>query len=308
MTDSVHAHYYVTEKVKSVVWLTVAIFVLELVGGILTHSLALVSDAGHIFADVFALGLSWGALALSVLPANQKKTYGYLRAEVLAAIINGVTLLLVAMGIFVEAFMRFKQPVPVKSLEMFVIAVIGLLVNLFVFLRLKGIAEHSLNVKSAFLHVVGDMLASVGVIIGGLIMLFTKIYLVDPIISVLIGMIILRGAFLVIRESTDILLEGVPKNVELGRVDSVLRTVEGVEDLHELHVWSVSSKDVALSCHVMVKEQSTHSAQKILDQIRSKLKEEFAIQHTTIQFECRCCAAQPSECIFMENDDGAKTP
>jgi len=291
---------------KSVVLLTLGILLLEFLGGILTHSLALLSDAGHVFADVFALGLSWGALALSGLPATEKKTYGYLRAEVLAAIINGATLVLVAIWIFVEAFIRFKQPVPVKSLEMFIIAVIGLLVNMFVFLKLKGIAEHSLNVKSAFLHVLGDMLASVGVIVGGVIMLFTRLYIVDPIISVLIGLIILRGAFSVIRESTNILLEAVPRNVKLSEVDSVLRKVEGVEDLHDLHVWSVSSKDVALSCHLLVKEQSTHSAQKILDQIRSQLKERFDIDHTTIQFECRCCATQRSECIFMGTEDSLK--
>jgi cobalt-zinc-cadmium efflux system protein len=307
MTDSVHSHFYVIKKMKLVVLLTLGIFLLEFLGGILTNSLALLSDAGHIFADVFALGLSWGALALSGLPASQKKTYGYLRAEVLAATINGVTLLLVAIGIFVEAFIRIKHPVPVKSLEMFVIAVIGFLVNLVVFLKLKGIAQHSLNIKSAFLHVLGDMLASVGVIVGGVIMLFTHLYIVDPLISVLIGLIILRGAYSVIKESTNILLEGVPINVKLNEVESVLRNVEGVEDLHELHVWSVSSKDVALSCHVMVKEQSTHSAQKILDQIRSNLKEKFKIEHTTVQFECRCCATQSSECIFMGTEDRQNT-
>jgi cobalt-zinc-cadmium efflux system protein len=301
MSESDHSHYHVMKKMKFVVLLTVGIFVLELVGGILTHSLALLSDAGHIFADVLALGLSWGALALSNLPANHKKTYGYLRAEVIAASINGATLILVAIWIFYEAYQRINQPVAVKSLEMFIIAVIGLLVNLVVFFRLKGIAEHSLNVKSAFLHVLGDMLASVGVIIGGVIMLFTQFYIVDPIVSVLIGLIILRSAFSVIRESTDILLEGVPRNVQLNEVESVLRGVEGVEDLHELHVWSVSSKDVALSCHVTIKEQSTHSAQKILDQIRSQLKKQFNIEHTTIQFECGCCTTQSSECIFTEN-------
>jgi len=301
MSETGHSHLNVIRKMKFVVLLTVGILVLELVGGILTHSLALLSDAGHIFADVLALGLSWGALAISGRPANHRKTYGYLRAEVIAASINGATLILVAIWIFIEAYHRINQPVPVKSLEMFIIAVIGLLVNMVVFLRLKGIAEHSLNVKSAFLHVWGDMLASVGVIIGGIIMFFTRLYIVDPIISILIGLVILRGAFSVMRESTDILLEGVPRNVQLNEVDSVLRKVEGVEDLHELHVWSVSSKDIALSCHVMVKEQSTHSAQKILDQIRLQLKEQFKIEHTTIQFECGCCAAQSPECIFTES-------
>lgn len=301
MSDTGHSHHYVIRKMKLVVLLTVGIFVLELVGGILTHSLALLSDAGHIFADVLALGLSWGALALSIHPANQRKTYGYLRAEVIAATINGATLLGIAVWIFIEAYQRINHPVPVKSLEMFSIALIGLLINLVVFFKLKGISEHSLNIKSAFFHVFGDMLASVGVIVGGIIMLFTQLYIVDPIVSVLIGLVILRGAFSIIRESTDILLEGVPRNLDLKEIESVLRKIEGVEDLHELHVWSVSSRDVALSCHIVIHEQSTHSAQQILDQIRLQLANQFHIEHTTVQFECQCCAPQRTECIFTEN-------
>jgi cobalt-zinc-cadmium efflux system protein len=301
MSQIVHSHNYVISKMKFVVLLTVGIFVLELVGGILTHSLALLSDAGHIFADILALGLSWGALTLSVLPANDRKTYGYLRAEVIAAIINGATLFVIAVWIFIEAYQRITHPVPVKSLEMFSIALIGLMINLVVFFKLKGISEHSLNVKSAFFHVFGDMLASVGVIMGGVIMLFTQFYIVDPIVSVLVGLIILRGAFSIIRESTDILLEGVPRNLKLKDIESVIRKIEGVEDLHDLHVWSVSSKDVALSCHIVIHEQSTHSAQQILDQIRREIANLFHIEHTTIQFECQCCAPPRSECLFTES-------
>jgi cobalt-zinc-cadmium efflux system protein len=301
MSQIAHSHNYVISKMKFVVLLTVGIFVLELVGGILTHSLALLSDAGHIFADILALGLSWGALTLSVLPANDRKTYGYLRAEVIAAIINGATLFVIAVWIFIEAYQRITHPVPVKSLEMFSIALIGLMINLVVFFKLKGISEHSLNVKSAFFHVFGDMLASVGVIMGGVIMLFTQFYIVDPIVSVLVGLIILRGAFSIIRESTDILLEGVPRDLKLKDIESVIRKIEGVEDLHDLHVWSVSSKDVALSCHIVIHEQSTHSAQQILDQIRREIANLFHIEHTTIQFECQCCAPPRSECLFTES-------
>ena len=295
-----HSHYFVVKRMKFVVILTLSIFLLELVGGILTNSLALLSDAGHVFADVFALGLSWVALTLAGLPADRKRTFGYLRAEVLAATINGVTLCLVAIWIFVEAFHRIREPLEVKSLEMFLIAIIGLTVNMVVFLKLGGIAQHSLNVRSAFLHVLGDMLASLGVIAGGIVMLVTRLYIVDPIISVLIGLIILRGAFGILRESANILLEGVPKDLKLGEVESALRSVEGVEDIHDLHVWSVSSRDVALSCHVMTREQTTHSAQSVLEKIQSELKEKFRIEHTTIQFECGCCASKSVECIFTQ--------
>jgi cobalt-zinc-cadmium efflux system protein len=296
-----HSHYFVVKRMRFVVVLTLGIFLLELVGGILSNSLALLSDAGHVFADVFALGLSWVALSLAGLPADRKKTFGYLRAEVLAATINGVTLCLVAIWIFVEAFHRIGKPQEVKSLEMFLIAVIGLVVNGIVFLKLRGVAQHSLNVKSAFLHVLGDMLASLGAIAGGIIMLVTGLYVVDPIVSVLIGLVILRGAFGILRESANILLEGVPRNVELAEVESALRRVEGVEDVHELHVWSVSSQDVALSCHVMTRDQTTHSAQSVLDRIQSELKEKFDIEHTTIQFECGCCASQSAQCIFTQS-------
>jgi cobalt-zinc-cadmium efflux system protein len=300
MADSVSSRYHLIARMKFAVILTVGILLLELVGGILTHSLALLSDAGHVFADVFALGLSWVALVLSGLPSNQRKTYGYFRAEVLAAVTNGATLFLVALWIFYEAIGRIMSPEPVKSLEMFFIALVGLVVNLIVLLKLKGATQQSLNIKSAFLHVLGDMLSSVGVIAGGIIMLVTGFYIVDPIISILIGLIILRGAFGVIRECSDILLEGVPRNIKLSEVEKVLKQVTGVVDIHDLHVWSISSAHPALSAHVVVEEQTTHSTKEILDEIQAQVKEKFDIEHLTIQFECLCCGMQKVECILSE--------
>lgn len=300
MANSVSSHYRLIEKMRFAVILTVGILVLEVVGGILTNSLALLSDAGHIFADVFALGLSWAALVLSGLPPNQRKTYGYFRAEVLAAVINGVTLFLVALWIFYEAVGRMSSPEPVKSLEMFLIALVGLVVNIIVLLKLKGAAQQSLNVKSAFLHVLGDMLGSLGVITGGIIMLVTQYYIVDPIISILIGVIILRGAIGVLRDCSDILLEGVPKNVKLNQVEKILKHIPGVVDVHDLHVWSISSVHLALSAHVVVEEQTTHSTRKILDEIQAKMVKDFNIEHLTIQFECLCCGTRMVECVLNE--------
>jgi cobalt-zinc-cadmium efflux system protein len=300
MTESVFKRYHLIQKMKFAVILTVGILLLEVAGGILTNSLALLSDAGHIFADVFALGLSWMALVLSGLPPNQRKTYGYFRAEVLAAVINGVTLFLVALWIFYEAFGRISSPQPVKSLEMFLIALVGLGVNLIILLKLRGATQQSLNIKSAFLHVLGDMLSSVGVIVGGIIMLVTQFYIVDPIISILIGLIILRGATGVLRECSNILLEGVPKNIKLEEVEKVLKHIPGVVDMHDLHVWSISSVHLALSAHVVVEEQTTHSTQKILDEIQAKMMKNFNIEHLTIQFECLCCGPQKVECILSE--------
>jgi len=300
MPDSVSSQYHLIARMKFAIILTVGILLVELVGGILTNSLALLSDAGHVFADVFALGLSWVALVLSGLPANHRKTYGYFRAEVLAAVTNGVTLFLVALWIFYEAIRRIGSPEPVKSLEMFLIAVVGLVVNLMVLLKLKGATEESLNIKSAFLHVLGDMLSSVGVIVGGIIMLITRFYIVDPIISILIGLIILRGAIGVMRECSDILLEGVPKNIKLSEVEKVLKQIPGVVDMHDLHVWSISSAHPALSAHVVVEEQTTHSTKEILDEIQAKVMEKFQIEHLTIQFECLCCGMEKVECILNE--------
>jgi cobalt-zinc-cadmium efflux system protein len=300
MANSVSSHYGLISKMKFAVILTVLILLLEAIGGILTNSLALLSDAGHVFADIFALGLSWVALVLSGLPPNHRKSYGYFRAEVLAAAINGVTLFLVALWIFYEAIGRISSPVPVKSLEMFLIALVGLAVNLIIMLKLKGSIHQSLNVKSAFLHVLGDMLSSVGVIVGGIIMLVTQFYIVDPIISILIGLIILRGAVGVLKECSDILLEGVPKDIKLGEVEKVLKHIPGVVDIHDLHIWSISSTHLALSSHVIVDEQTTHSTKKILDEIQAKMMEKFKIEHITIQFECLCCGGKRVECILSE--------
>jgi cobalt-zinc-cadmium efflux system protein len=300
MADSVSSHYHMIARMKFAVILTVGILLLELVGGILTNSLALLSDAGHVFADVFALGLSWVALALSGLPANQRKTYGYFRAEVLAAVTNGITLFLVALWIFYEAARRISSPEPVRSLEMFLIAIVGLAVNGVVLVKLKGATEASLNIKSAFLHVLGDMLSSVGVIVGGIIMLVTKFYIVDPIISILIGLIILRGAIGVIRECSDILLEGVPQNIKLSQVEKVLKQIRGVVDIHDLHVWSISQAHPALSAHIVVEEQTTHSTTEILNEIQKEMMKSFHLEHLTIQFECSCCGEQKVECILSE--------
>jgi cobalt-zinc-cadmium efflux system protein len=300
MAYSVSSHYHLIAKMRFAVILTMGILLLELVGGILTNSLALLSDAGHVFADVFALGLSWVALALSGLPPNQRKTYGYFRAEVLAAVTNGITLFLVALWIFYEAARRISSPEPVRSLEMFLIATVGLAVNGVVLLRLKGATEESLNIKSAFLHVLGDMLSSVGVIVGGIIMLVTKFYVVDPIISILIGLIILRGAVGVIRECSNILLEGVPQGIKLSEVEKILKHIPEVVDIHDLHVWSISQAHPALSAHIVVEEQTTHSTTEILNEIQTEMMKSFNIEHLTIQFECLCCGMQKVECILSE--------
>ncbi len=295
-----HKHNHFSEKLISrmgwALGLTILIFLTELTGGYLSNSLALLSDAGHLFADVFALGLSLIAVYLSRRPATKKRTYGYHRAEVFAAIINGISLLVIAGVIFIEAYKRLLEPEPVKTLAMLIVAAIGLVINLIVAISLRHSATKNLNIKSAYFHVIGDMLASVGVIAGGFIMLFTGNYIADPIISVIVGLIILRGAYGVIREGASILFESVPYSINYDRLKRDILNTQGVLNIHDLHVWTLSSDKLMLTVHVLIDSNEPHVGNRILRSLKALLEEKYNIFHSTIQLECRCCE-QPSESV-----------
>jgi len=277
--------------------LTLAIFFAELIGGFLSNSLALLSDAGHLFADVFAIGLSLAALYISRLPTTSKRTYGYHRAEVFAAIINGVSLVVIAGVIFMEAYKRLISPEPVKTIAMLIVAVIGLVVNIIIAVSLRRSAEGNLNVKSAYLHVIGDMLASVGVISGGLIMLLTGNFIADPIISVVVALIILRGAYGVIKEAANILLEGVPSKIDYNKLQQDILDTPGVIKVHDLHVWTLSSSNTMLTVHVLLDGNTPHVGGEVLEKLERMLGEKYGIDHTTIQLECECHECpQEDEC------------
>lgn len=276
--------------------ITVGIFIAEIIGGFLSNSLALKSDAGHLFGDVMALGLSLLALRISRRPASPRRTFGYHRAEVFAAIVNGLTLAAISALIFIEAYRRLIEPEPIKSALMLVIAVIGLIGNGFVIFRLRGHAKDNLNVRAAFLHVLGDMLASVGVVVGGLIIYITGNYLADPLISFFVGAIILVGAFNVLKEGANILLEGAPGNIDYDQLKTDIESVDGVVSVHDLHIWTISSSNLVLSAHVRVPDQPTHSTQRILSAITEFLKEKYMIRHATLQIECECCAKVDCGC------------
>ena len=297
-----HDHSHQGAEIESrLFWaliLTIGIFIVEIVGGFLSNSLALKSDAGHLFGDVLALGLSLFAAKLAKLPATSSRTYGYHRIEVFAAVLNGLTLFFLAGYIFYEAYHRLLQPEPVKSTLMLIVAIIGLGVNMLVIMRLHGVAASNINVRAAFLHVVGDMLGSVGVVAGGLIMLFTGSYIADPIISFFVGGIILFGAVGVLREGAHILLEGVPYSVDYKKLKADLEAIDGVDAVHDLHIWSISSANLALSAHIIVANQLTHATQKILKESRTLLRERHNIHHATLQIECNCCI--DSECGCMD--------
>jgi len=275
--------------------ITLAILLAEVLGGFWTGSLALLSDAAHVFMDVFALTLSYFALRLSSLPPDDRHTYGFHRLEVLAALINGVTLGVIAIEIFSESWARWQNPQPVKSMEMLVIAAIGLVANLVVAFVLGGHDhEHEenvredLNVRSAFLHVVGDAISSVGVIVAAVVIWRTGWIWVDPLMSVMIGVLILISSWRVLKSSLHILVEGVPEGMSIVEVGQVMSEVAGVDEVHDLHVWSLCSGHVALSAHVVTANQPLTESDGLMAELKHRLHK-LGIEHTTIQFECAAC-------------------
>jgi cobalt-zinc-cadmium efflux system protein len=263
--------------------LTAGYFVAEVVGGLVTNSLALLSDAGHMFSDIAALGLTICAFQIARRPATSKRTYGYHRLEILAALINGLILWLVVGVIFTEAYRRLMDPPEVRSIGMLVIAAGGLVVNLLAGRILYTCDRHNLNVRGALLHVAGDALGSIGAMLAALIMLFTRWYFADPVISIVIGVLILYTSWELVRDSVDILMQSVPRGLDAAEVQLTMEGVAGVIKVHDLHVWSVTSGVFTLTAHAVVHPNG--SAQSILDEIEERLKSRFAIEHTTIQLE-----------------------
>jgi len=267
--------------------ITALIFFTELAGGFWTGSLALLSDSAHVFLDFFALALSYIAMRVSMLPADDRHTYGWHRLEVFAGLANGISLFAVTIAILYEAWQRIQSPVAVHSAEMLVIAAVGLIANLITAQLLKEHHRHDLNVRSAFLHVVGDALSSVGVIIGGLVMLSTGWMIIDPIISVMIGIFLFAGSWRVLRSSVHILIEGIPEGISLAEVTQALAEIEGVRNVHDLHIWSICSGYPALSVHICA-EFDGATAER-MSAIKKVLRDRFGIEHTTIQVESVNC-------------------
>jgi len=266
--------------------LTFSYFIIEVVGGILTNSLALLADAAHMLTDVFGLGLALFATWISQKPATPEKTYGYYRFEILAALANAVVLFFISFYILYEAYRRFKEPPEVASLPMILIAVVGLGVNLAGIWILRSGAKESLNVQGAFLEVVSDALGSVGVIIAGMIMLATGWYYADPIFSVAIGLFILPRTWKLLTQAVNVLLEGTPAHINLATVEEMMLEIDGVEKLHDLHVWTITSGIEALSTHVVLAENCDPTdGDRVLEALAALLKEQFGIDHSTIQIE-----------------------
>jgi cobalt-zinc-cadmium efflux system protein len=277
--------------------ITVIVMIAEFVGGLLANSLALVSDAAHMLADVFALLLSIVAFRFSTSPPTKKATFGFYRLEIFAAQINGGILVFLSLFIFYEAYLRLMHPEPIKSVLMMAIACVGLLANMAGARILHQSSTKNLNVKAAFLHIVGDLLSSIGVIVGGIIIFFTGWFIVDPILSFMIGLIILKGAYGVVKETAAVLLESVPRHINLEKLIREVEAMEGVKSFHDVHAWTITSDLYALSGHVQIQDQQISESAQILEEIRGYLAQKYHIEHTTIQFECDACATDLA-CAF----------
>lgn len=278
-----------SQRLKVALVIVLVVMVAEVVGGILSNSLALLGDAGHMLVDALALGMALFAIKVARRPATPTRTYGYHRVEIMAALANGVTLVLVAAYIFYEAYQRFLNPPVVQTPLMLVVATIGLIANLIGIRLLRGVSRGSLNIKAAFWHIVGDTISSVGVIIAGVIISVAGWYVVDPIIAVFIGGIILWGAVRLVRESADILLEAVPKHIQMDKVVETIKNVPGVEDVHDIHIWTITSGIHALSVHLLIEDQTVSRSAEIVETVNQNLARYFNITHTTLQLECESC-------------------
>ena len=262
---------------------TSVIAIAEAVGGYLTNSLALMSDAGHMMTDISAIALGLLALWFAAKPANVKKTYGYYRLEILSALANGVLLIAITIFILYEAWGRFRNPQPIHLVPMLIVASIGLLSNVVSLAFLHR--SHSMTVRGAFLHVLGDTLSSFGVIVGAVVMWFTGWFVVDPLISVAISLVIVVGAYRLVKDAVDVLLEATPAHVDMEAVKQLMAEVDGVTSVHDLHVWTISSGIYALSAHLVVTNAMSCNNDQILSAVKHQLFDRFGIDHTTIQIE-----------------------
>ena len=269
--------------------LTLGVLLIELAGGLVSHSLALMSDAGHLLTDVFALGLAWLAVEQSKRPADRRRSYGYQRAGILAALVNAVTLIVIVIAIAWVAVQRLVSPEPVQGGIVIVTALVGIAINSFVILNLRG-GSHNLNLRAALLHVTGDVGASAGVVVAGAIILLTGWLYVDPILSLAIAALIAYSAWGIVRETVNLLMEGTPPGIDLPAVTAEINGTAHVSGVHDLHVWALSPEATAVSMHVVVDDITLGDAEHVVRDLEHRLCDRFGIGHSTIQVEsCHPC-------------------
>jgi cobalt-zinc-cadmium efflux system protein len=297
-----HSHSHVPQHVSNptmgiAVTLTVVFVLLEAACGWIAHSLALLSDAAHNLTDAAALGFSWYALWISDKPSHQGMTFGYHRVGVFAALCNAVSLLVIAVFIGWEAIVRIREPQAANGIVMIAVASAAVFVNLLIGIWLHRGAKDDLNIRSAYLHMLGDAVAAFGVVIAGVLVAMTHAPWADPLVSLLIALLILYSSFGVLRESATVLLEGTPAGMDMPAVITAIKAVAGVLEVHDLHVWMVGPGVVACSCHIVVAEQSILEGQQVLRAVVQDIHHRFHINHTTVQVEAEGCDANDMYCV-----------
>ncbi len=273
-------------KLKLSLGLTLGFVVLETFAGVRAGSLALLSDAGHNFTDALALGLSWYALWIAGKPATPSKTYGFHRVGILTALFNALSLIVIAAFIFTEAWQLFLHPHAVSSLPMIAVAGVAFVMNTTIALGLRGEAKNNVNMRSAFIHMAGDALSSLGVIAAGAVIYFTHWSYADPLVSLLIGAFIVYSSWGIVRETVNVLLEGTPRGLDAREMAQAMQSVEGVTHVHDLHVWTIGDGMNALSCHLRVDEDDMPRAQRVVQDVKILLAERYDVRHSTIETEC----------------------
>lgn len=285
-----HHHHHKLNKLNRLKWallLTAAGMLIELAGGMLSNSLALISDAWHMLTHLFALGMSYFAIILALRPVTKKHTYGFYRAEVLAAFINGIILIFISGYIVYEAVLRFIHPEQIKIFEMFLVAFIGLVINgVSIFLLIKS-GSHDLNIKSAILHELGDIISSVAVVIGALFIFYSKNYFVDSVLALFISILIVIWSIKLLIDSGHILLEATPGHLDIEELAKTVKAeIPGVHEMHHVHAWTIATSIYALTAHVVIDDCHISRANELLHKINILLKDRFHVDHTNIQFEC----------------------
>ncbi|PPD43550.1 MAG: cation transporter [Methylotenera sp.] len=299
-----HNHAIPSTQNEKVLWaafaLTTTFLIVEAVAGILLNSLALLSDAAHMFTDSAALGIALAAVRIARKPADQYRTYGYHRFEILAATFNALLLFGVAIYILYEAWQRFQSPVAVQSVGMMLVASLGLIINFISIRLLSSGKDKSLNLKGAYLEVWSDLVGSIGVIVGGAIIYFTGLAWVDTVVAVGIGLWVIPRTWILLKESLNLLLEGVPLNIDIQEVEKEILNQKGVVSLHDLHLWGITSGKNSLTAHILM--DGTVDSAKLINAIQSRLSDKFSITHTTLQCETTLCA-QAEVCTFIDSSN-----
>lgn len=296
-----HSHTHGPASKRVLAWslaATTAFVALELVSGVRAHSLALISDAGHNATDALALLLAWFAVFLQGKPADESRTFGYHRAGVLAAFVNALVLIVLSAWILYESWHRLLAPAAVNEAVMIAVAACGLALNGGIMWGLHRSGSHDINIRGAFLHMLGDLLGAAAIIVGAVVIAFTGWMQIDPALSILISLLIVWTAWDIIRESLNILLEGLPKGLELKKVVEAVKEIDGVMGVHDLHIWSLGSNSHALSCHVLIEDMPPSKSDRILHQVKHVLSDRFHVHHTTVQFEHMSCAISDTGCVI----------